>query len=88
MIVLPYLGSVQNFTELGGRADFLRSFIWNRVSGLMLFRDVSGKGTASVHQILCEDATFLSKVITGDESWIYSYDPETEQQSSHWKSPN
>jgi hypothetical protein len=35
MIVLAYLGSVQNFTELGGRADFLHSFIWNRVSGLM-----------------------------------------------------
>jgi hypothetical protein len=23
----------------------------------------------------------------GDESWIYSYDPETKQQSSQWKSP-
>jgi hypothetical protein len=22
-----------------------------------------------------------------DESWIYSYDPETKQQSSQWKSP-
>jgi hypothetical protein len=27
-------------------------------------------------------------VITGDESWIYGYDPETKQQSSQWKSPN
>jgi hypothetical protein len=36
-----------------------------------------------------EDPTFISKVITGDESWIYGYeyDPETTQQSSHWKSP-
>jgi histone-lysine N-methyltransferase SETMAR len=23
----------------------------------------------------------------GDKSWIYSYDPETKQQSSQWKSP-
>jgi hypothetical protein len=23
------------------------------------------------------DPDFLSKVITGDESWIYGYDPET-----------
>jgi len=23
---------------------------------------------------------------TGDESWVYVYDPETKQQSSQWKS--
>jgi len=28
----------------------------------------------------------LSKIITGDESWCYGYDPETKQQSSQWKS--
>jgi hypothetical protein len=26
----------------------------------------------------------LSRVITGDENWGYSYDPETKQQSSQW----
>lgn len=34
-----------------------------------------------------DDSTFLSRVITADESWIYGYDPETKQQSSQWKSP-
>jgi hypothetical protein len=34
-----------------------------------------------------EDSTFISGIITGDESWIYSYDPETKQQVSQWKSP-
>jgi histone-lysine N-methyltransferase SETMAR len=36
-----------------------------------------------------EDPTFtcISSIITGDRSWIYSYDPETKQQSSQWKSP-
>jgi len=29
----------------------------------------------------------LSRVITGDESWVYGYDTETKQQSSQWKSP-
>jgi len=29
----------------------------------------------------------LSRVITGDESWVYGYNPETKQQSSQWKSP-
>ena len=31
------------------------------------------------------DPNFLSRVITGDESWLYNYDPETKQQSSQWK---
>jgi hypothetical protein len=30
----------------------------------------------------------LSRVITGDESWIYGYDPETKPQSFQWESPN
>src|SRR5215510_14413982 len=29
----------------------------------------------------------MSRVITGDESWVYGYDPETKQQSSQWKNP-
>jgi len=33
------------------------------------------------------DPNFLSKIITGDESWCYGYDPETKQQSSQWKTP-
>jgi len=33
------------------------------------------------------DPNFLSKVITGDESWCYGYDPETKQASSQWKAP-
>jgi hypothetical protein len=41
-----------------------------------------------LHQLSSNNATFLSRVITGDESWIHSYDPETKQQSSQWKSPN
>jgi hypothetical protein len=36
-----------------------------------------------------EDPTFthICRIITGGESWIYGYDPETRQQSSQWKSP-
>ena len=40
-----------------------------------------------LHQLITDDETFLSRVITGDESWVYGYDPETKQQSSQWKSP-
>jgi len=33
------------------------------------------------------DPSFLLNVITGDETWVYAYDPETKTQSSQWKSP-
>jgi len=31
------------------------------------------------------DPNFMSSVITGDESWVYGYDPETKQMSFQWK---
>ena len=31
------------------------------------------------------DPNFMSSVITGDESWVYGYDPKTKQMSSQWK---
>ena len=34
------------------------------------------------------DPNFLSRVINGDESWLYNYDLETKQQSSQWKMPS
>jgi hypothetical protein len=33
------------------------------------------------------DATFLPSIITGDESWVFGYDPETKQMLSQWKTP-
>jgi hypothetical protein len=38
-----------------------------------------------LRQIVSDDTAFLSWVITGDESWIYRYDPEIKQQYSQWK---
>jgi len=35
-----------------------------------------------IRQLASNDETFLSRVITGDESWVYGYEPETKQQSS------
>jgi hypothetical protein len=34
-----------------------------------------------------KDSAFISRVITGDKSWIYlyGYDPETKQQLLQWK---
>ena len=30
------------------------------------------------------EPNFLHKVITGDESWVFDYDPETKRQSEEW----
>jgi len=30
------------------------------------------------------DRFFLNKIITGDETWCFAYDPETKRQSSEW----
>ena len=29
----------------------------------------------------------IKTIITGDETWVYGYDPETKFQSSQWKHP-
>ena len=34
-----------------------------------------------------QDPHFHERVITGDEAWIYEYDPETKRQSEEWKHP-
>jgi histone-lysine N-methyltransferase SETMAR len=31
---------------------------------------------------------FTSRIITGDESWVYGYNPDTKRQLSQWKSPS
>ena len=33
------------------------------------------------------DPEFMKTIITGDEIWVYGYDPETKFQSSQWKHP-
>lgn len=35
--------------------------------------------------LIKSDPGLLKRVITGDESWVYGYDPETKAQSSQWK---
>jgi len=38
-------------------------------------------------ETVINDPTLLLNVITGNESIVYAYDPETKLQSSQWKSP-
>uniref|UniRef100_A0A8C4Q5Q6 Mos1 transposase HTH domain-containing protein n=1 Tax=Eptatretus burgeri TaxID=7764 RepID=A0A8C4Q5Q6_EPTBU len=38
-------------------------------------------------ECLEDNPDLLGRVITGDESWIFEYNPQTKQQSCQWKSP-
>jgi len=42
---------------------------------------------------ICQDLLerqddILGHVITGDETWVYQYDPEMKRQSAQWKTAN
>jgi hypothetical protein len=73
---------VQNFPQLGGRADFLRPFIRSHVSDLMQFPNESDKGTASVHQILCKSRNLATEALAmirqalGEESMSHPTVPD------------
>jgi len=45
------------------------------------------KDSQELKETVINDPTLLLNVITGDESFVYAYDPETKLQSSQWKSP-
>ena len=34
------------------------------------------------------DPSFIKRIITGDETWIYGYDAHSRHQASEWRSPN
>ncbi|KPU81757.1 uncharacterized protein Dana_GF26822, partial [Drosophila ananassae] len=35
-----------------------------------------------------KDPNFLYKIVTGDETWCFQYDPETKRQSAEWMAPD
>ena len=44
--------------------------------------DISRKLIDRFHK---EGETFLQRIITCDETWVFHYEPETKQQSMEWK---
>ena len=40
--------------------------------------------TGDLFEKSTQDPTCLTKIITGDESWVFAYDPETKMQSAEW----
>ncbi|GFW38321.1 protein GVQW3 [Trichonephila clavipes] len=43
--------------------------------------------SSDLFQSASDDPKFMKLIITGDESWVYGYDPETKRQSSQFKTP-
>ena len=39
-------------------------------------------------ELISSAPVILDALVTGDESWIYCYDPETKMQSPQWKYAN
>jgi histone-lysine N-methyltransferase SETMAR len=56
----------------------------------LLSDDQKANGVSVCRELNKPETTpnFISNTITGDETWVYGYDPETKQQSSQWKSSN
>ena len=40
--------------------------------------------TAILFKIEADEDRFFDRIITGDKTWVYQYDPETKQQSKQW----
>jgi len=40
--------------------------------------------TGDLFEKSTQDPTFLTKIVTGDESWVFAYDPETKMHSAEW----
>ena len=40
---------------------------------------------ANLRRFRREGQDFLSRIVTGDETWVYSWDPELKRQSAQWR---
>jgi hypothetical protein len=38
-------------------------------------------------EMIEKDESVLSKIVTGDETWCFTYDPTTKRQNAEWVSP-
>lgn len=48
-------------------------------------KEVRKEISLNILEDLKEDPGLLHRVITGDETWVYGFDPETKQQASEWR---
>jgi len=46
------------------------------------------RGVTIRQDLLGRQDDILGRVITGDETWVYQYDPETKRRGAQWKNAN
>ena len=69
------------------REDLKKRKLCSRFVLHALTQEQTDKRVATCHNLLNMingDKNFLVKVIIGDESWCFTYDPKTKHQSSEW----
>jgi len=47
-------------------------------------KDMRKKRYVDFLNLIANDLHFLERVITGDEFWVFEFDPETKRQSMEW----
>ena len=49
-----------------------------------------GKATAEelLENFKADRGGFLDRIVTGDESWVHHYDPESKAESKEWQGPD
>jgi len=53
-----------------------------------LTKEQKQRRVTTCQDLLERQDDILGHVITGDETWVYQYDPETKRQSAQWKTAN
>jgi len=69
------------------RGDFKKRKLCSRFVPHALIREQMDERVSACQNLLNminDNKNFLDKVITGDESWCFTYNPETKRQSSEW----
>ena len=68
-------------------ASFRRDGRQKRCAQIGSISEVNYQLSASILlKIEPDEDHFFDSIITGDETWVYQYDPETKQQSKQWLS--
>ncbi len=69
---------------------FMRRVLAKFVTKLLSDQQRENRKEISQDMLECasQDQNFMNTIITGNETWVYSYDSETKLQSSKWKHPS
>jgi hypothetical protein len=63
---------------------------FRKVSAWWVLRELKNRMGLSLQHLLryADGEHMLNKIVTGDESWVHHYQPETMRASMQWKHPS